>query len=150
MTVTKKGARRTPPRNSAFQRSPYFKGISSYIAELAELESSKEPSGGAKTARGKDKKAIRALEIAGRVVRGVAGWAIDHQMGLALQHRSSVRQIREPLPHRRYLAAELAKVDRHDHEIAGATLPVGNVPAVVARRALLNMLDATPVDSRPS
>jgi hypothetical protein len=144
MTVTKKAARRTPPRDSAFQRSPHFKRASAYLAELAELESATEPSGGAKTARGKDKKAIRALEIARRLVQGVAGWAIDHQVGLALQLRSPVRQTAEPLPHRKYLSAELAKVDRHDHEIAGATLPAAGVSAAVARRALLNLLDANP------
>jgi hypothetical protein len=143
MTVTKKGKPAKQALPNSFQRKFPFTSIENILAELNQLEQTTRPSDGTKSALGKDKKAQLALELAGRLVSAVAGWAVDHQLGLAHKGLAPVYQTKEPSPQKRYLAAQLAKVDKHDHEIAGATLPPRLSPTV-ARRALLNLLDADP------
>lgn len=143
MTVTK-GKPAKQAQHNLFQRKVPFSSIPDILAELDQLERTTRPSDGAKAAHGKDRKARRALELAGRLVTAVAGWAVDHQLGLALEGLAPVYQTREPAPPKKYLAAQLAKVNRHDHEIAGATSPPRGLSPTVARRVLANLLDADP------
>src|SRR6202140_644747 len=57
--------------------------VSHLLGRLDELEKQTRPSGGTVTSKSKDMAAFDALELAGELVAAVAGWAIDHQIGLA-------------------------------------------------------------------
>ena len=73
------------PRRNDFggARASY---VASLIDKLSELERKTNPEGGARTAKRKDLAAFRALRTAGKLVNALAGWALDHQAGLALKN----------------------------------------------------------------
>ena len=98
-------------------RRKYLHGL---IDDLLRLESETDPKDGEATAADKDLKAFRALQRASELVENVAGWAIAHEIGLALEGLEFV-----PLgpsgtnEYPQYQAAK-ARVDDHGHEMAGA------------------------------
>src|SRR4051812_16233871 len=53
------------------------------IKRLIELRDKTNPDKGSSAASGKDLAAFEALQCAGDLVKALAGWAIDHQIGLA-------------------------------------------------------------------
>jgi hypothetical protein len=114
------------------------------LNRLDELEKKTRPSGGDGTTKYKDLSAFEALESAGRLVEYVAGWAIDHQMGLASEGLKFVPlQPSGTKNHPQYLSA-LESVDSHSHEKAGALLIKDDGNAETARRAVINLLRANP------
>jgi hypothetical protein len=122
---------------------------SSYVRLLLDrldnLEKKTRPSAGSVSAERKDFAAFEALELAGDLVEHVAGWAIDHQMGLAAEQLKFVPlQPSRTKEHPQYLCA-LAIVDDHTHEKANAKLKIRDPgESVVARRAIINLLRANP------
>jgi hypothetical protein len=118
------------------------KYVASLLDQLNKLEARSHPNGGANSAKGKDLDAFVALETAGSLIRGVAGWAIDHQTGLALEGLSFVPlQPWQTKKHPEYKTHRDA-VDDHRHERNGAKLVRGIEDARVARRLLVNLLRA--------
>ena len=61
------------------------KYVADLIDRLRELEIKTDPKGGAQSAKGKNLAASEALGIASNLVKVLAGWALDHQAGLALK-----------------------------------------------------------------
>jgi|SRR6516165_6603648 len=61
------------------------KRVALLIDRLMELERKTDPKNGMQSAKGKDLAAFCALKIAGQLVSALAGWALDHQAGLALE-----------------------------------------------------------------
>lgn len=115
------------------------------LARLDDLEIGSRPSGGEVTAAGKDNEAFSALSIAGQLVRCVAGWAINHQIGLGSENLKYVPlQPSGTRSHPQYLQ-ERSIVDSHVHEKAGATFhPMDDGSAEAARKCLVNLLRANP------
>jgi len=95
---------------------------------LDQIERDTRPSLGS-IVREKDYSAYKALRIAGDLVNYVAGWAIDHQRGLAQQ---GVRFS----PYEKFLFHP--SEESHKEEIEGASR--GPLDPVQARRFLFNML----------
>jgi hypothetical protein len=139
-----------PHRNRAADASQ--RRIERLLKMLAELEAGSHPDKGELSANGKDLRAFEALRLSGELVDVVAGWAIDHQVGLALRGLAFV-----PLGpsgtknHPEYLKAR-AVVDSHEHEhaarhispqdIDGKFVPSPPIDQVMARRLLQNLLRA--------
>jgi DNA-binding XRE family transcriptional regulator len=118
------------------------KYVATLLARLDDLERRSHPDGGSKSAKGKDLAAFEALETAGELVRAVAGWAIDHQAGLALMGLSFVPlQPSQTKKHPAYQEQRRA-VDDHRHESNGAKLVHTIREPRAARRMLLNLLQA--------
>ena len=59
--------------------------VDALIRRLLELKKRSDPNGGEATASGKDLRAFAALETAGQLVEALAGWAIHHTCGRALE-----------------------------------------------------------------
>lgn len=123
--------------------------ISLLLERLAKLEEETRPSGGDETAKRKDLKAFEAIHTAMWLVKTVAGWAIDHQIGLAQQELEFVPI--QPVANRQhpdYLAL-LSAVDSHDHERNGSSYRHADWPEdpKFKRRALINLLHAMQRDS---
>lgn len=122
---------------------------SSYVRLLLDrldnLEKKTRPSAGNVSAKRKDLAAFEALEWAGHLVKHVAGWAIEHQMGLAAERLKFVPlQPTRTKEHPQYLSA-LAIVDDHTHEKVGAKLKIRDPgESEIARRAIINLLRANP------
>ena len=72
-----------PSRN--FVSDAHRRLIEHLLKRFAEYEAKSHPDNGEQGAMGKDLLAFSALQCAGRLVHAVAGWEIDHQVGLALQ-----------------------------------------------------------------
>ena len=118
------------PRRKRKGRKKY---ITSLLNRLAELERRSDPSGGTNSAKGKDLAAFDALETAGELVRTVAGWAIDHQAGLAVEELSFVPlRPSQTKQHPQYRAQRDA-VDDHKHERNSVNLVRAVDPRVVRR-----------------
>ncbi len=67
-------------RSRAIRRSE--QRILQIIKPLIKLEASTRPSFGPKTAEGKTDRSLEALRLISQIVDMLAGWAIDHQIGL--------------------------------------------------------------------
>lgn len=115
------------------------------LQQLAQLERDTHPSCGSVTASEKDTLAFLALETAGHLVQAVAGWAIDHQYGMAMRGLSFVPgQPSGTKLHPEYLEQKRA-VDDHRHEKEGAALRYADVvDPLVARTLLRELLRANP------
>jgi hypothetical protein len=120
---------------------------SSYVRLIFErldaLEQKTRPSSGDTSAEEKDFSAFEALKFAGDLVQYVAGWAIDHQIGLAARNLKFVPlQPSGTKSHPQY-HSERSMVDSHAHEKAGAVRSQSDDgDALVARRSLVNLLHA--------
>jgi hypothetical protein len=109
--------------------------------QLDAYEQRSQPSGGQETANGKDMRAFSALGCAGELVDEVAGWAIDHTIGLALNGLRWVPlQQSEVESHPAYLS-ERAAVDDHIHEkTGGAQISYGTLDPAMCRNIFLGLL----------
>lgn len=145
MTKMKKG---TLPRQQAvaddYRRAPPARPIAELIAELAALEIATRPQDGVRTAEGKDRNAVKALTLANQLVRAVAGWAVDHQMGLALLGQASGPDVPPEMSQHSLHKAVLKIVDQHQHEISGAQGFTKSVSPMTARQTLSNFLQTNP------
>ena len=117
------------------------------VSRLLDLRARTDPASTEGTAKGKDLLAFEALCVAGDLVEALAGWAIDHQIGLASEGLAFVPlQPSGTTNHPEYLEARAA-VDNHRHEYAGAALrvsPDGLTDLTVARQLIINLLQANP------
>ena len=114
------------------------------IDQLLQLEASTDPRDGVTSATGKDLKAYRALRFAGDLVQKLAGWAIHHQTGLALEGRRFVSRWPTGTLRKSLYLKELAAVDHHRHEVAGAKAARQPQDPVTDRRILANLLQGNP------
>lgn len=117
------------------------KYVSTLIERLETLRDDTDPSKGQASEEGKDIAAFQALKFAGKLVDVLAGWAVDHQVGLASQELEFLplgpAQVRD-LP--AYENAR-SRVDIHRHEVAGGIYRNGEpIPSNVARRVAVSML----------
>jgi hypothetical protein len=109
---------------------------------LHEIQEGTDPKRGEATETGKDLAAFEALEIVGVIARSLAGWAIDHQLGLAIADKQFVGltgyQTKE---HPDYLSMR-SEVDIHEHELKGAAVASsnGDLTGSQMRRFLRNLL----------
>ncbi len=120
---------------SGHRSSNYAKGelggaAESMLSSLIKLRDSTDPADGATSEARKDLAAFDALMFAGTLVQATAQWAIDHQVGLALEGLDFVPLAgakTSGLPD--YIEAR-KKVDSHRHEIAGTQIgsPFTNPP----------------------
>lgn len=127
--------------NRSRDRAAHRKLVAELLVLLEKCEDGSEPAAGHSAAPGKDRLAMQALGAAGELVRAVAGWAIDHQVGLAfadLGSLSSGAQSYRELPQ---FAEARAAVDDHRHEVAGNSATVDELsdPHVI-RRSAINLL----------
>jgi hypothetical protein len=132
-----------PEYRSRYPKRAYRKLICKLLSELEQLREATDPTQGATTAAGKDAKAFQALRSAAVLTKVLAGWALDHQIGLALAH------CEHPPP---LVDAKMAKspeytqlrtaVDSHEHEKNGSAASLRQEPfeTVAARQALINLL----------
>lgn len=116
------------------EESRFVTGI---LKQLDRLEQKTRPSGGA-DARGKDLAAFDALSKAAWLVHHVAGWAIDHQRGLAQKGLQFVPLGTSQTKVSPEYLEQLAAVDSHDHERLGSSR--AELSPVEARQLVLNVL----------
>ncbi len=130
------------------------------VDELIELRRQTDPDLAGATAKTKDRKAFRALRLCGDLARLLAGWAINHQFGLATHAPKFMApfRIRSPIDHPDDVTRK-AEVDDHRHERIGAesfgralarprAVPIYDMPEgvdpIAVRRMLANVLEANP------
>jgi hypothetical protein len=117
--------------------------VAHLLGRLKDLYKQSHPRTGAESAKGKDHAAFTALNVARELVAAVAGWALDHQVGLALNGLEFVpMQPSDTKQHPDYLKARQA-VNDHSHERSGG-LPHSDLDPIVARRLLINLLRLNP------
>jgi hypothetical protein len=97
--------------------------INQLLEQLEALEKKTRPSGGDMTAHDKDQNATVALRLTGELVRAVAGWAIDHSIGVGIFGNVGYLSTDNPntlaLPD--YVEVK-SFFDNHDHEQFGGEL----------------------------
>jgi hypothetical protein len=118
---------------------------SGVLEQLTNLRDETDPAGGDETARGKDLKAFHALQEAGNLVRAMAQWAIDHQIGLATEGLKFVPvgpNHTRSLPE--YQQAR-EQGDSHAHEGIGVDFGLGHLAPLTVqerREVLISLLRA--------
>lgn len=125
------------PRGAETNPEGHWSYVQHLLQRLKELEEQTRPSGGDATAKDKDWRATDALKLAGELVDAVAGWAIDHQVGLALQNLENVRP---PIGAEKDYPERLAAADTHAHEVSGFGAKESDVDHGGARKVLANLL----------
>jgi hypothetical protein len=126
--------------------------VGGLLLRLHKLENETNPAGGDRTAEGKDQRAFAALLYAGELVRAVAGWALDHQYGLALAGLQPVPRASSDIYRLPQYVQAKKEVDNHEHErVGGAARTVHwlNRDAKTSRRHLVNLLLANPGGFEP-
>jgi hypothetical protein len=118
--------------------------VAKLLEKLAELERSTTPLNGNETAAEKGRKALEALFTAGELVGLLAGWAIDHQVGMALRGINFTPEAPpRNLDHPEYL--ELCRiVDDHQLERDGQLARWKRLDPRSTRTLLHNLLQANP------
>ena len=111
------------------------------LERIGSLEEQTRPSLGEKSAMGKDLAAFEALSCALQLVSHVAGWAIDHQCGLAKEGLEFLPLLDPEIHKLPEYSRRQQLVDTHEHERIGALTKIeGSDNAQVARRILRNIL----------
>ena len=124
-------------RRQPFNQDDYVLTI---LDQLDDLERKSRPDLGVKSAAGKDLAAFEALELAGRLVQYVAGWAMAHEMGLAAEGLGFVPlQPSGTKGHPDYVARK-ALVDDHRHEARGGRAQIDLSDPYVTRKCIINIL----------
>jgi hypothetical protein len=107
----------TPSRRGLF---PEDGEILDTIGKLRGLYTDTQPSGSERAAPGKDVNARIALSLAASLFKDLAGWAVDHHVGLALAGVASApKPINEEQPDE-WHQQRTAAADSHEHEAAAA------------------------------
>ena len=102
------------------------------------------------TDKQKDSLAFQAVRTAAHIMKATAGWALDHQVGLASIGLDFVPirigSVRDLLSYR----DARTSVDKHEHERVGAAIRNNHFDAATARRVLLQVVralgDVLPMD----
>ena len=111
------------------------------LERIGSLEEQTRPSLGKKSAIGKDLAAFEALSCALEIVSYVAGWAIDHQCGLAKEGLEFLPLFDPEIHELPEYSRRQQLVDTHEHERIGALTKIeGSDNAQVARRIVRNIL----------
>ena len=111
------------------------------LERIGSLEEQTRPSRGEKSAMGKDLAAFKALSCALELVSHVAGWAIDHQCGLAKEGLEFLPLFDPEIQKLPEYSRRQQLVDTHEHERIGALTKIeGSDNAQVARKILRNIL----------
>jgi hypothetical protein len=106
------------------------------IARLEEIEVNTRPSAGSASAIAKDAAAFHAISLAASLIQDHAGWAIDHQKGLAVVGLDAAMPIpNEPTPN---FAARRDRNDQHIHE--KRRYLAQDLTPIQARQFVLNVL----------
>jgi hypothetical protein len=137
------------PRRTTVRRDENDKYVRFFLQQISRLREETCPSRGKESAEGKDSKAREALRYAGDLVTAIAGWALDHEMGLALEglpffelHPYFYEESRKNYDKYR---AEQAKVDDHRHEkIGGIRREIEELDPTILRNMLINLLRPNP------
>ena len=122
------------------ERDKYVAGL---IDQLHDFERKTDPKLGARSAKGKNSAAIEALRIASDLVNALAGWALDHQAGLALKEQN-VQLSMSKTPEHRDSSNVRATDDHHRLEWQGRNwigrLGAGPIDPIVARKWLMKLV----------
>lgn len=111
--------------------------VTTLLDQLDLLEKNTRPSSGSE-ARGKDLAAFEALEKAAWLVHHIAGWAVDHQRGLAQKGLQFVPLVPSQTKSSPEYLERLTAVDDHDHERRGSVR--SELSPIEARQLVLNVL----------
>jgi hypothetical protein len=140
-------------RNNRFEhrypnKEAVKRNVERLVEHLFELEQETDPGDGDESAKDKDFKAFQALEVAGNLVQTLAGWAIDHQIGLASDDLKFVGLGPTSLRGDALYIDAKNDIDDHRHEEAGSkaytALGHGDANEALERRALVNLLNSNP------
>jgi hypothetical protein len=134
------------PKLDQSERDKY---VANLINRLRDLERRTDPKDGVQSAKGKNLAALKALEIAGDLVNALAGWALDHQAGLALKDLKSVPLRTAKPPEDPDRSKVRLTDDDHRHEWYGRNwvgrLGTGfDIDPIVGRKWLINLVRANP------
>jgi hypothetical protein len=114
--------------------------VNTLIERLCLLAEASDPVGGSETERGKDLRAFQALQTMGDLVNALAGWAINHTVGLSKKDLAFLPlQPAQTKRHRDYVRTR-SIVDRHEHELDADLKRISDPQ--FARRLLINLLRA--------
>jgi hypothetical protein len=143
-----------PPNKNLYPRpkldvSARKKFVADLIDQLRDLEQKTDPKDGAVSAKGKNRMAFRAIEIASKITKALAGWALDHQAGLALKDLKPVHvraEMRAESIEHPDSSNNRFTDDDHRHEWYGRNwigrVRGADVDPVVARKWLMNLVRA--------
>ena len=92
--------------------------VRSIIDRLEQLEKETRPSGGAATSNDKDIKSREAIGWAGELIWHLAGWAVEHQQGLAIHGLKSLGAPTNEMLRDASYVQEKAESDSHANERA--------------------------------
>ena len=129
-----------PERN----QPEHDKYVADLIDRLRDLERKTDPSLGEQSAKGKSLAALEALKVSSDLINALAGWALDHQAGLALKGPKLVQPRRAKTPGHRGSSNDRPTDDDHQHEWHGRSW-IGRHGGptddpIVAKRWLINLL----------
>lgn len=112
------------------------------IDRLLALRDESDP----RTTNGNDKDAMafEALRVVGDLVDCLSGWAIDHQVGLALKGLEFVPRPPQEVRQLSDYGTAKAAVDSHEHEFKGVEHRGKLLPPDVQRKVAINLLRANP------
>jgi hypothetical protein len=141
-----------PPDTDAYPRpkwdqSERDKFVADLINQLLALERRTNPKDGARSAKWKDFSAANALLIASNLVNALAGWALDHQAGLALKDLKFVPLSTAKPPEHSDNSNVRPTDDDHRYEWYGRNWvgrDGGPIDPIVARKWLKNLVGALP------
>ena len=123
--------------------------LRSYVLELIDhiliLASETDPRNGPESESGKDFKVWKALVRMSEISETIAGWAIHHQAGLAINGLKRINPAASPeMAENPQYVDNLSKLNSHENEIAGRACDENELSSDVARRILANCLSANP------
>jgi hypothetical protein len=134
---TKRG-RRLPPEQAR-------KHALLLIDAILKLSQETDPQAGAASEKNKDFKAWKTLVYMGELSETLAGWALDHYTGVALEGIKRINPATsESLRTNPEYLAYTDEINSHENELAGLACDVAKVPPGTARRVVASCLAANP------
>lgn len=115
--------------------------VADILTELRELAAQTDPALGSSSTVEKSLKARLALGLANNLVAIVAGWAIDHEVGLAKDGLRCIGRLPQAIKDK--FPEKLSALDDHEHERRGGHPDVSLNPAEM-RELLRSLLDSNP------
>jgi hypothetical protein len=121
------------------------KFVRTILAQLDELEMMSRPTNGLGSEKSKDLNAFSALHNVAWLSKYLTQWAIDHEIGLAMNGLRFVPLMPDQTRKLPEYQAAKAVVDDHEHERAGGTYLEADASPEMARRIAINIL--SPISS---